>query len=147
MLELSQKLFNKKLTIATAESCTGGLLASTLSNVRGSSNYLMGGIVAYNSSIKNTFLNIPINTIIYSKKCANLMNIGLQKQINADIYVSVTGYLEPLNIELTGIVFYSILYKNKNLSFRMRCHPNLTRKKQKEFIITEIIYTLNRVLK
>ena len=111
MLELSQKLFNKKLTIATAESCTGGLLASTLCNVPGSSNYLMGGIVAYNSSIKNTFLNIPINTIIYSKNCANLMNIGLQEKINADIYVSVTGYLEPLNIELNGIVFYSILYK------------------------------------
>jgi len=145
MLKLSQKLFNKKLTIAVAESCTSGLLANTLSNVYGSSRYLMGGVVAYNSSIKYTFLNIPKHTIIYSKKCANLMNIGLQKQINADIYVSVTGYLEPLNIELTSVVFYSILYKNKNHSFRMRCRPNLNRQKQKEFVVNQIIYTLNSI--
>ena len=146
MLKLSQILINNNLTVAVAESCTGGLLASTLTNISGSSKYFKGGIIAYNSSIKHTFLNIPKNTIIYSKKCTNLMNKGLQKQIKADIYISVSGYLEPINLEDSGVVFYSIFYKNHNYSFRLSCYEKLNRDKQKEFVINNIIDKLNTIL-
>ena len=146
MLKLSEKLKNKNLTIAVAESCTSGLLASTLTDIQGSSNYFMGGIIVYNNLLKKTFLNIPKNTIIYSKNCTNLMNIGLQKQIKANIYISVSGYLEPINLEDSGVVFYSIFYKNHNYSFRLQCYENLNREKQKEFVVNDIIDKLNSIL-
>ena len=145
MLTLSEKLKNKNLSIAVAESCTSGLLASNLTNIPGSSKYFLGGIVVYNNLLKKTFLNIPENTIIYSNYCTSLMNKGLQKKIKADIYISVSGYLDPINLEDCSEIFYSIFYK-KNYNFKLLCYEDLSRNKKKQFVVNHIIDKLNTIL-
>ena len=145
MLTLSEKLKNKNLTIAIVETCTGGLLGNALSNNYGSRNYFVGGFILYNKSLKKSFLNIPENTIIYSNYCTSLMNKGLQKKIKADIYISVSGYLDPINLEDCTEIFYSIFYK-KNYNFKLLCYEDLSRNKKKQFVVNHIIDKLNTIL-
>ena len=56
--KISTLLTEKKLTIATAESCTGGLIAHNLTNISGSSNYFDRGLVSYSNNAKNELLNV-----------------------------------------------------------------------------------------
>ena len=96
MEKLAKVLKEKKLTISVAESCTGGLLACRLTDIPGSSSYFMGGIIAYNKNVKMILLDIPENIEVVTSECAMLMNQGLKKNFETDIYVSVTGYIGPV---------------------------------------------------
>ena len=71
------------------------------------------------------------------------MNKGLQKKIKADIYISVSGYLDPINLEDCTEIFYSIFYKNYN--FKLLCYEDLSRNK-KQFVVNHIIDKLNTIL-
>ena len=86
------------LTIATAESCTGGFISTCLTSKSGSSNYFNGSIVAYNNKIKNQFLNISTDTIlnkgVVSKEVAESMSKNVLKKFNVDYGFSTTGYVD-----------------------------------------------------
>ncbi len=92
-------LIGQKLTIATAESCTGGMIANELTNIAGSSAYVMGGIVAYSNSVKMNHLNVcPSDLETYgavSKQVALQMAKGVALNLGADIGVSTTGVAGP----------------------------------------------------
>lgn len=89
----------KGKTIATAESCTGGLIAHRLTNVSGSSQVFKGGLVTYSNALKQSLLRVSEKTLseqgAVSEECAREMLKGLKQQTGADLCVSVTGIAGP----------------------------------------------------
>ena len=87
------------LKLAVAESCTGGLLGSTLTDVSGSSDYLLGGVIAYDDAIKIGLLGVDPTAIIkygaVSAQCALMLAQGARRVIGSDIAISVTGIAGP----------------------------------------------------
>jgi nicotinamide-nucleotide amidase len=87
------------LTLATAESCTGGLVAARLTSVPGSSDVVLGGIVAYADQVKRTELDVPAELIerhgAVSAEVAAAMAQGARARLGADVAVSVTGIAGP----------------------------------------------------
>ena len=92
-------LREKNFTISCAESCTGGLLTSKLTDIAGSSNYVKGAIVSYTDEIKNKILQVQAETLqnfsAVSEETALEMSKNVRKIFCTDIGVSVTGYAGP----------------------------------------------------
>lgn len=89
----------KGYTIATAESCTGGLIAERITDVAGSSNYFLEGVVSYSNAAKTRLLGVPADLIethgAVSVEVAEAMAIGVKSRSGATIGVSVTGIAGP----------------------------------------------------
>jgi PncC family amidohydrolase len=87
------------LTFACAESCTGGLIASTLTDISGSSAVLLGGIVSYSNQAKEDLLGVPHETLVahgaVSAPTAEAMAIGARTRLQSDYAISVTGIAGP----------------------------------------------------
>jgi nicotinamide-nucleotide amidase len=87
------------LTLATAESCTGGLVAARLTSVAGSSAVVAGGIVAYADDVKRAELGVPAELIAergaVSPEVAEAMARGARERLGADVAVAVTGIAGP----------------------------------------------------
>ena len=96
----STLLLNSGLRIAVAESCTGGLLGGALTEVSGSSAYMLGGVIAYDDSVKRALLSVPGELIrehgAVSEQCARAMAKGVASLLGSDIGVSITGISGPL---------------------------------------------------
>jgi nicotinamide-nucleotide amidase len=110
LLELCKK---KKLTLATAESCTGGLVAATLSEIPGSSLVLDRGFVTYSNEAKQQMLGVTPSTIdVYgavSKECAEEMAKGALAHASVDLAVSITGIAGPTGAapgKPVGLVYF-----------------------------------------
>jgi nicotinamide-nucleotide amidase len=92
-------LSKKKLTIATAESCTGGLIANRISDISGASTYFLGAIVAYCNSVKMHALGVDVEALdedgAVSETVALQMARGVRERLGADIGVSTTGIAGP----------------------------------------------------
>ena len=97
--DVVELLKQKKLTIATAESCTGGLLSELITSVSGASEVFELGICTYSERIKHQFLGVPLEEIekydVVSEQVALSMVRGLKERSGADICVSVTGIAGP----------------------------------------------------
>lgn len=97
--ELGKLLVKKRLTISSAESCTGGLVSSKLTNVPGSSDYVMAGAVTYADAAKVKILGVKKNTIrkhgAVSSETAIEMARGIRKLAKTDIGLSTTGIAGP----------------------------------------------------
>lgn len=87
------------ITIATAESCTGGHVSSRITNIAGSSAYFQGGVVSYTNAVKASMLDVPESILenpgAVSEECARAMADGARKRLGATIAVSVTGIAGP----------------------------------------------------
>ena len=98
-LRVGNLLKQKHLTLATAESCTGGLIAHLLTNIPGSSEYFLGGIVAYSYQAKAHLLNVAWDTLntngAVSKETVLEMAIGARNKLKTDIAISVSGIAGP----------------------------------------------------
>ncbi len=86
-------------TVAAAESCTGGLVVARLTDIPGSSAYVLGGVVAYAYSVKQTILGVKEDTLLHygavSEQTAVEMAIGVRRALGADLAVSITGIAGP----------------------------------------------------
>jgi len=108
-------LLEHKLTLATAESCTGGLIGHRLTNVPGSSEYFAGGVIAYSYDAKEHLLGVHHNTLYdhgaVSAETAVEMARGTRRALDADIGVSVTGIAGPgggLPDKPVGLVYIAL---------------------------------------
>jgi len=92
-------LTEQGLTIAVAESCTGGLIAHQLTNVSGSSAYFMGGVVAYSNEVKERVLGVSGETLsahgAVSEETVREMARGARRLFGTDVAISSTGIAGP----------------------------------------------------
>ncbi|PIU69185.1 MAG: competence/damage-inducible protein A [Armatimonadetes bacterium CG07_land_8_20_14_0_80_40_9] len=92
-------LLKEKRTLSVAESCSGGLISHKLTNVSGSSNYYLGGIVCYSNKSKIDLLRVPKETIAQkgavSRECAISMAKGVRMRFSADLGLAITGIAGP----------------------------------------------------
>ena len=97
--ELGRELRARGLTIACAESCTGGLLTSTLTDIPGSSSYVMGSVVSYSNDVKSRILHVSEETLLLhgavSEETAREMAEGVRQLMQTDIGVGITGIAGP----------------------------------------------------
>ena len=116
---LTSTLLEKNLTIATCESCTGGLASKLLTDKAGSSEYFLGGICSYANSAKENILNIDKNIIntygAVSNEVAVLMAENALRLFSSDVAFSITGVAGPGKSEnkKVGTVCFAFAAKNK----------------------------------
>ena len=118
--KVSTLLKKQKLTVATAESCTGGLIAHTLTNVSGSSNYFDRGIISYSNTAKMELLDVPEELFrkhgAVSKLVAKAMAEGVRIKSNVDIGIATTGVAGPTGgtkEKPVGLVYIAVSTSNK----------------------------------
>ncbi|HXD54345.1 MAG TPA: competence/damage-inducible protein A [Solirubrobacteraceae bacterium] len=96
---LAEELRDRGLTIATAESCTGGLLAARLTDRAGSSEYVKGAVVAYSNDVKTAQAGVPAELIeahgAVSQEVAEALADGARSRLGADVGVGITGIAGP----------------------------------------------------
>ncbi|KGP76928.1 damage-inducible protein CinA [Desulfosporosinus sp. Tol-M] len=96
---VGQLLKNEQLTIATAESCTGGLLGAALTQEPGSSEFYLGGVVSYANSLKQGLLGVSAESLnkygAVSEEVAKEMAAGIRSKAGSDLAISTTGIAGP----------------------------------------------------
>jgi PncC family amidohydrolase len=103
LVALAERLFvvcvDRGLTVATAESCTGGLVAHAITEVAGSSAYFLGGFVTYADDVKRDQLGVPAELLAahgaVSAQVARAMAEGARSRLGTTIAVSITGIAGP----------------------------------------------------
>ncbi len=112
---LGNRLRSDRLTLATAESCTGGLVGALLTALPGSSHYYLGGVIAYSNRAKIVLLGVPPATLTahgaVSAATATAMAQGMRERLGADLAVSITGIAGPgggSDEKPVGLVFVAL---------------------------------------
>jgi nicotinamide-nucleotide amidase len=120
---LGKLLQNKKKTISVAESCTGGLIGAKFTNVSGSSNYFINGVITYSNEAKIELLKIPKEIIekygAVSEQVAILMAEGVKKISNTDYGLSATGIAGPTGgteEKPVGLVYIGLAHENDSFA-------------------------------
>ena len=153
MIKLSNKVVNflkkKRLTISFAESCTGGLLSSTITSVSGSSKVFKLGLVTYSNEAKIKILKVPKKIIakygaVSYETCLSMVN-NLSKISKTKISLSITGIAGPKGGTKTkpvGLVFIGIKKENKILVKKFI----FKNKKRKSIQLNTVEKALNLIL-
>jgi len=120
--KVSDILKKHRLTIATAESCTGGLISHTLTNISGSSDYFDRGVVSYSNTAKKELLGIQENTLqqfgAVSEQTAQAMAEGIRIRAHVDIGLATTGIAGPTGgtkDKPIGLVYIAVSTQQKIL--------------------------------
>ncbi len=120
-----KKLINLELMLTTAESCTGGKIASTIIDIPGSSKIFDRGFITYHDNSKIEILDIPRELIeingAVSKEVAISMALGALNKSNASISISCTGIAGPsggTKLKPVGLVFIALVYKNNKICIK-----------------------------
>ncbi|WP_343607662.1 CinA family nicotinamide mononucleotide deamidase-related protein [Chryseobacterium oranimense] len=145
---LAEILNERKLTISTAESCTGGELAKMITSNSGSSKHFIGGIVPYATDKKIEILKVSKETVdqftVVSEQVASEMAKGCQELFDTDISLSTTGVAGPGKGEdgkEVGTVFYTIRIKDKESTSKLYM-PHLDRLDFMYFVSQKILQDL-----
>jgi nicotinamide-nucleotide amidase len=116
---VSYYLQMRNLTLAAAESCTGGLLAERLTSISGSSRYFLGGAVVYSNQLKTAFADVPAELIrqhgAVSREVAIALAEGIRKRCGASLGAGVTGVAGPTGgspEKPVGLVFHALASEN-----------------------------------
>lgn len=149
---LKDILIEKKLTVSSAESCTGGELARLLTSVSGSSAYFIGGIIPYDYHQKIEMLGVSEKTIqertVVSEEVAQEMSLGCQKLFKTDISISTTGVAGPTSDEFNneiGTVYYSVRVKDFEQTNRLYL-PHFDRGDFINFVSQRVLQDLVEIL-
>lgn len=145
-------LAERGLTVATAESCTGGLLSHILTGVSGASQYFIGGVVAYSNAIKESSLNVPQITIqkhgAVSAETARAMAAGIRTNFETDFGLSTTGVAGPTGgtpAKPVGLVWIGISTASRTRAYE--CHFEGDRAMVKSSTVEEVLTVLLNLLK
>ena len=108
-------LCEKGLTLATAESCTGGGLGYAITAVPGSSGVYLGGVISYANDVKEQVLGVPLDVLkqhgAVSRQTAEAMVQGVRKVMGSDVSVGITGIAGPASDDTNkpvGLVYISV---------------------------------------
>ena len=135
--KISNHLKNNKLRVATAESCTGGLIAHALTNISGSSVYFDRGVVTYSNKAKIELLEVN-NGIInefgaVSHQVAEAMAKGIRIKSNVDIGIATTGIAGPTGgtpDKPVGLVYIAISLDNQTIVKKLQFSGNRLENKE-----------------
>lgn len=152
-IDIVKKLIDKKISITTMESCTGGFLISSITDVEGASNITDGGFVTYSNKQK-IVIGVPEEIIkkygVYSLETATEMAKVCQRKMCSNIGIGVTGTLSNIDINnkdsIQGEVYYSIKYNERIIVSKRINVPMDTRHEQKKFIINRIFEDIDKFI-
>ena len=121
-----KKLIDTHTTVSTMESCTSGMIASTITDTEGASAIFPGGYVTYPNETK-IFIGVEEEIIrkygVYSKECAEEMARTVQEKMHTDIAIGITGTtgnIDPNNADsMQGVVYFCIRVKDKENTFEV----------------------------
>ncbi len=147
MLEkIAKILIDKNLTVATTESCTGGLLSSKFTDVSGSSAFVHLNFVTYSNEAKHKILGVSKDTLdkygAVSKECSFEMARGLHTVTKADICISTTGIAGPTggsDEKPVGLMYSTIYTPNKSETFKVILDSNIERVTMKEEFVKAVL--------
>lgn len=146
-----KKLQEKRYTITTAESSTGGLLAGRLLNVSGASEVYMEGHITYANEAKEKILGVKHETLetygAVSRETAEEMAVGAAKEANADVALSTTGIAGPgggTAEKPVGLIYIGCFIKGKVQIRELRLHG--TREENRQDTVTETLKLLDDIL-
>jgi nicotinamide-nucleotide amidase len=129
--QIHKLLIKKQKTVAVAESCTGGLVSNLLTEISGSSQYFILGVVAYSNRAKKIILKIPAQLIVkkgaVSKEVAERMAQEVRKIAGADFGIGISGIAGPtgeMPKKPLGTVFISIDQENNGVCKKFRFTGN-----------------------
>jgi len=118
---VGQLLRQRNLTVSVAESCTGGRLGDRITDVPGSSDYFMGGVISYSNAAKVNLLGVDsavlVNKGAVSREIAIQMASGVRRRLRTDIGVGVTGIAGPAGgsrAKPIGLVFIAICSETRS---------------------------------
>ena len=151
-IELVQLLISKNYKISCAESCTGGMLASSIVEVADASKVLDMSFVTYASEAKISLINVNKDTIdkngVVSEDVAKEMAIGVANKANSNVGVGITGLAGPsggTELKPVGMVCIGICINKKTYTFTQyfgNIGRTLVRQKTVEFVIDRLIELL-----
>ena len=136
---IAEILKEHSLVISVAESCTGGLLSSRLTDISGSSEYIRVNFVTYSNESKKALLDVKDETLrVYgavSEQCAREMSEGLYRKTKADIAISTTGLAGPTGATETkpiGLMYVGITNRYKSVVQQFKLNPKFDRIRMKQ---------------
>ena len=144
--EIAKILTQRNLTVATVESCTGGLLSSKFTDISGSSAFVHLNLITYSNEAKHKMLGVRNETLenfgAVSEECAYEMASGLYKLTGADICISTTGIAGPTGGTIekpVGLMYSTICTKDKAVTFQINMHPEIPRIEMKEMFVQAVL--------
>ena len=136
---IAEILKEHSFVISVAESCTGGLLSSRLTDISGSSDYIKANFVTYSNDAKKALLDVKDDTLkIYgavSEQCAREMSEGLYRKTKADIVIATTGIAGPTGATETkpvGLMYVGITNRYKSVVQEFKLNPKFDRIRMKQ---------------
>ena len=152
-VKIGEILLRRGLTIATTESCTGGLLSSKLTDVSGSSQYIRLNLVTYANEAKQRFLSVTEQVLnnygAVSEECSYQMAKGLYSLTSADICVSTTGIAGPTGGTFdkpVGLMYSTIYTKDKFKTYKILKDSSIPRVQMKELFVQEVLNNIYKFL-
>lgn len=131
---VGEALIAKKLSLSTAESCTGGLLAGAITDISGISSIYQGGLITYSNEAKMSMLGVPSHTLeqfgAVSEETAMAMIRGLKDKFKTDIAISITGIAGPggaTETKTVGLVYIGIAYLDTFEVYKFNFHGDRAR--------------------
>ena len=150
--KLVRKLIQKKIKISFAESCTGGMLSSTITSVSGSSKVFNLGLVTYSNKVKIDILKVPKQIITkhgaVSKECCLSMVKNLSFISKANISVSITGIAGPgggTKFKPVGLVYIGIKKGNK-IAIKENLFKNKSRISIQKAAVIATLKIINKII-
>lgn len=140
--KISKIMLREALQISSAESCTGGLISSRLTDVSGSSAYIKMNFVTYSNEAKHKILNVSEETLkkygAVSDECAREMAQGLLQLTKSDVVICTTGVAGPTGSEEkpVGLMYAACGFNDKIITRKFELNPNYSRKNMK-FMFSE----------
>ena len=151
--EVVSLLREHHLTITTAESCTGGLIAGTLINVAGVSEYLKEAYITYSDEAKEKLLGVDPKIIetytVVSRETAEAMACGGAKAAGCNICVSATGIAGPdggTAEKPVGLAYIGIAHQGKVQTFESY-YRNVSRKWNRHYTLLRMLFEIYRLIK
>lgn len=150
--EVGKKLIERKITISSAESITGGMFAARLTDIPGISEVFMRGLVTYTNEAKMDLLGVKKETLdrhtAVSRETADEMVEGLAENAGTDICIAVTGIAGPgggTPDKPVGLFFVAVKYKNRKTVKEMRSE-NCDRRYNRNYAMMCMFDMINRVI-